>query len=593
MLVTFFINNLDVIFFFYGLVFFIMGTVILMNLPKDSRFKVSNILWLIGLFGIFQGINEWLDVFTVIKGYKSQSWDLIRAVCLSISFIFLFEFGSRLIKLTFKNFLNKWLTLSFTGFMALCMILSKYDFSIWPRYILGFSGAFMAGLGFFAYCREKSEELKRLKVFNYFILASFAMFFYSVFAGIIVTKANFFPAIYINSESFLKFISVPVQVFRMLCALMIAWAVLNILKMFSLEITANLIKSKKIAENYMLKFENIISSIKDILFVVNLDNKILEVNKVACGVLGYSEEELIGLSIFNLFEKDEITSIKNGELIKLSTIGLINLELNLISKDDRCIPVIITFSFIEKVEGKSTNILCIAKDMRELKNLKKKLANSEKFAAMGKVANILGHEFRNQLAVMKNSTYFLKMKCSDKDESISKHLNLIDEKILESNIVIENILSFSKTKKLNLKIVDLGGIILSSIIKVQIPETINIINKINKEPLLIKGDEIQLNRLFSNILINAIYAMDGKGQLIISAFVVNYKINVSIKDTGTGINEEDLNHIFEPYFTTKARGTGIGLAIAKNIVQLHRGEIGIKSDFGKGTEVLIKFSRMD
>ncbi len=593
MLVTFFINNLDVIFFFYGLVFFIMGTVILMNLPKDSRFKVSNILWLIGLFGIFQGINEWLDVFTVIKGYKSQSWDLIRAVCLSISFIFLFEFGSRLIKLTFKNFLNKWLTLSFTGFMALCMILSKYDFSIWPRYILGFSGAFMAGLGFFAYCREKSEELKRLKVFNYFILASFAMFFYSVFAGIIVTKANFFPAIYINSESFLKFISVPVQVFRMLCALMIAWAVLNILKMFSLEITANLIKSKKIAENYMLKFENIISSIKDILFVVNLDNKILEVNKVACGVLGYSEEELIGLSIFNLFEKDEITSIKNGELIKLSTIGLINLELNLISKDDRCIPVIITFSFIEKVEGKSTNILCIAKDMRELKNLKKKLANSEKFAAMGKVANILGHEFRNQLAVMKNSTYFLKMKCSDKDESISKHLNLIDEKILESNIVIENILSFSKTKKLNLKIVDLGGIILSSIIKVQIPETINVINKINKEPLLIKGDEIQLNRLFSNILINAIYAMDGKGQLIISAFVVNYKINVSIKDTGTGINEEDLNHIFEPYFTTKARGTGIGLAIAKNIVQLHRGEIGIKSDFGKGTEVLIKFSRMD
>ncbi|MCK4917716.1 MAG: PAS domain-containing protein [Candidatus Omnitrophica bacterium] len=593
MLITFFINNLDVVFFFYGLAFFVMGVSIFMNLPRDSSFKVSKILWLLGLFGIFHGINAWLDIFTVTRDYKSQSWDLIRIVFSSISFIFLFEFGRRLMKLTFKKFPNKWITFALIAFMGLCMFLSKHDVSILSRYILGFPGAFISALGFFSYCKGKSEELKELKVFNYFLFTAFAMAFYSVLAGIIVSKANFFPAFYINDESFLKFMLVPVQVFRTLCAIIITWSVLNILKMFSIEITVNLLKSKKLAENYMVELKNIISSIRDILLIIDLDNKIIQVNKVACRVLGYTEEEFIGLSIYNLVEKEEIDSIKNRELIKLSKIRPINFELNLIAKDNKRVPVLITFSLIKAIEGKSANVLCVAKDMRELKNLKKKLADSEKLAAMGKVANVLGHEFRNQLAVMKLSTYFLKMKYGDNDEVMYKHLNLVDERILESNIIIENILSFSRTKKLDLKIIDLGGIIMSSIVKVQIHDEIDVITEINKEPLRIEGDEIQLNRLFSNILINSLHAMEGKGQLIITTSVVNCEILVLIKDNGVGIKKEDLNHIFEPFFTTKSNGTGIGLAIAQNIVKLHRGEIQIKSEFGKGTEVLIKFLRKD
>jgi diguanylate cyclase (GGDEF)-like protein len=241
-------DNLDIVFFLYGLAFFVMGISILVQPRKESAFKLADILWLLAWFGLVHGINEWLDMWTIIK-HQSTTLDLIRLFCLILSFIFLFEFGKRLLLQSISEDTSKWgrkITqyLSWGAYLVVgIIILSSISISsnlwqtggIWARYLLAFPGALFTGLGFFAYYRHNEKALTQAKVKNYFLWSGSSFIIYGIASGLIVPKGDFFPSNWLNNDSFFSTLHIPVQVFRAVLAIIAALSVTEIIKIFDWE----------------------------------------------------------------------------------------------------------------------------------------------------------------------------------------------------------------------------------------------------------------------------------------------------------------------------------------------------------------------
>lgn len=231
-------------------------------------------------------------------------------------------------------------------------------------------------------------------------------------------------------------------------------------------------------------------------------------------------------------------------------------------------------------------ILEIFKDISEYINTKERLALVERLASIGRMAGIIAHEFRNQLAVIRNAVYFLKMKVQDKDERIQRHLGILDEQVVETERIIENILAFSRNKQPDLQTLSLKELLEASIKMVLIPEEIEVSMPAEGLPL-IEADPVQMSTVFTNIIVNAVQSMNGHGKLLIEVTKTDKYVIITFSDSGEGIKDEDKKRLFEPFFSTKARGTGLGLATAKIILKGHRGEITIESKYGQGAAVTV------
>src|SRR4030043_908482 len=169
--------SINTFFIFYGLAFFVMGIIILLHPKKGSAFKLADILWLLACFGLVHGINEWLSIWVIIE-YQSRTLDLVKMFLLVSSFIFLFEFDKRLLLLSFSERISegqKKLAEYFTWgiYLSGALIIffssvSQYsDFwiagGIWTRYLLGFPGALLTGVGLLFYYRRNESPLREAK----------------------------------------------------------------------------------------------------------------------------------------------------------------------------------------------------------------------------------------------------------------------------------------------------------------------------------------------------------------------------------------------------------------------------------------------
>ena len=333
--------------------------------------------------------------------------------------------------------------------------------------------------------------------------------------------------------------------------------------------------------------ESIIGNMVCGLIVFSPDGKIKRVNKATCGLLGYKEEEIVGMHAKQLFERE--TSFEGAKLSKLVETGYLkNYELICLSKDKVNIPIQFNASIMRDPKGEVFGIIGVLKDMRELKKLQERLVHVESLAALGRFSSIIGHEFKNELCAMKNTVYFLGMKLQDGDEKVKKYIRMLDEEIAESVKIIDNITSLAKNRPPEFKSVNLEGLLSGTIDKLQILDTIKVVVKIEKDLPSVQADRVQLERIFNNIILNALQAMREKDSLIIKASRSDDSVNIVFEDTGFGIKEEDRKMIFDPFFSTKPSGMGLGLAISKIIIAAHNGSIDVASKVGKGTTVTIR-----
>ncbi len=229
----------------------------------------------------------------------------------------------------------------------------------------------------------------------------------------------------------------------------------------------------------------------------------------------------------------------------------------------------------------------------ELREAQEQLIRSEKLAAIGQLAGGVGHELRNPLGAIKNAVYYVKGKVAkselaQKEPRVIEFLNIMDDEVNSSNKIIGDLLGFSRTNKPTVSPTRIEQVIENALSQTPVPEHIELTKRLDTNLPEVEIDPGQIQQVLANIITNAVQAMPDEGKLTIDTTKKGNLLEIEIADTGGGIPDEAIGKIFDPLFTTKAKGIGLGLAVCKSIIDRHGGHIEVKSKVGKGTIFNIK-----
>lgn len=246
---------------------------------------------------------------------------------------------------------------------------------------------------------------------------------------------------------------------------------------------------------------------------------------------------------------------------------------------------------------------------KQLLNAQEELVRTEKLSILGQLAGSVGHELRNPLGVMNNAVYFLKSIMPETDGTVREYLNIIKSEIDTSQRIISDLLGFARLKTPRTQSVLVQEIIKRSLQICEIPENINIQTDLPDTLPAIQVDPLQMGQVFQNLILNAVQAMPGGGSVRVSARRVQSSefgvqsgkevkfselrtqdsardgnfVEISVTDTGEGIAPENREKLFQPLFTTKGQGMGLGLVVTKKLTEANGGRITVESQWGKGT----------
>jgi len=242
---------------------------------------------------------------------------------------------------------------------------------------------------------------------------------------------------------------------------------------------------------------------------------------------------------------------------------------------------------------------------RQLVDAQEELVRKEKLSILGQLSGSVGHELRNPLGVMNNAIYFLKSIIPETNETVREYLEIIKHEIDNSLRIITDLLDFSRTKNPQTKPVAVCDLIEESLKRCIIPENVELHQDLPATIPLVKVDPLQMGQVFQNLITNAAQAMPCGGSMRIRSRLVqglgfNIRVpegqklvvdtdfvEISIADTGEGITPDNMKKLFQPLFTTKARGIGLGLTVCKNLTEANGGRIEVESKVGKGTRFAI------
>jgi signal transduction histidine kinase len=227
------------------------------------------------------------------------------------------------------------------------------------------------------------------------------------------------------------------------------------------------------------------------------------------------------------------------------------------------------------------------------------LQQAEKSAVVGRLASAIAHEIRNPLNYINLSLDHLRSKFAPEDaekrETFEKLTAQLKTEVGRINRQISDFLSYSRPTNPNLQPLDVRKVVEDSlrIVEAQAEEQNIKISLVERENVpRILGDAEFLRSVFNNLFINAVQSMEtAGGQLNVAILPSENNVKIEVKDTGGGIDQEHLEKIFEPYFSTKETGTGLGLAIVKKVVEVHNGTIDVESDSNDGTKFTIILPR--
>jgi signal transduction histidine kinase len=226
----------------------------------------------------------------------------------------------------------------------------------------------------------------------------------------------------------------------------------------------------------------------------------------------------------------------------------------------------------------------------EQRKLVEQLNLAERLAALGEMVAGVSHEIKNPLGIIQSTSELLN-NMPDATETHKRLSGVITEESIRLNRIVTEFLDFARPHALNLRECDLKEIIIKNIEFLE-PELekkgISVENNLENRRYMIEADQDLLHRVFMNLIINAIQAIQGMGKIIISIAEERGAYNFEIKDTGSGISEESMKKVFNPFFTTKQKGSGLGLPIVRKIIEGHGGQIDIESTEGNGTSVMVR-----
>jgi PAS domain S-box-containing protein len=337
------------------------------------------------------------------------------------------------------------------------------------------------------------------------------------------------------------------------------------------------------------KYRSIFERSKDVVFLASEELDFRDINDATSHLLNYSKDQLLKISLYDLLDEKENDFIRE----KLAATGAVHdREIELLTNEGDKKYCILSLSTEMDTNGQRY-IHGLLHDITELKKAEKATLQAEKLAATGRLVQTLAHEVRNPLNNINLSLEQLHHEVDHSEGDVEVYMEIIQRNSKRISDIITELLNSSRPAEMSLQNKPLQVImdesISASLDRITLQKVKLDINYTPK-PAFVKADAEKLKLAFLNIIINAVEAMEEeKGVLSISILSESGNHVVRIRDNGIGIAEENLSKLFEPYFTSKRNGLGLGLAATLNILQSHKGRIEVNSELNKGSEFSITF----
>jgi PAS domain S-box-containing protein len=268
-------------------------------------------------------------------------------------------------------------------------------------------------------------------------------------------------------------------------------------------------------------------------------------------------------------------------------------ECSLRTKQTTFVPVAWVFSPLKDSTNQTVGIVAVGRDLTERRKLEMELLQTQKLAALGVMAGGIAHEIRNPLAICSSSAQFL-MEEKDAPEFLRDCAEKIHKNIRRTSAIIENLLKYSHPSTATREtLVNLVSLIRETLTLITYHAKINKIeveSSFDQESIMVPGVATLLQQVFMNLFLNAINAMPTGGRLRIEAGMIHSEVRVQVTDTGCGIARDEIEKIFDPFYTTSSvgKGTGLGLSLCYSIVKKHGGTIDVESLEGRGSTFTVK-----
>ncbi|KHF40681.1 PAS domain S-box protein [Halalkalibacter okhensis] len=344
-------------------------------------------------------------------------------------------------------------------------------------------------------------------------------------------------------------------------------------------------KHKHSALNRESHYQSLFDNNPDAVYSFDLDGNFLRVNPAMEQLIGYSEEELCKISYIPLMVEEEL-EYTNKRFLEATRGKTETYETKVRKKDGSIIDLKVTNMPII-VGQEIVGVYGIAKDISNQKRTEKLLYESEKLTAVGQLAASIAHEIRNPLTSIKG---FLQLIKSNHKEVRGDFLTIMSDEITRIEMITSELLVLAKPQALDFQYEDLNRIIEDVVMLLSSQALINnveVITDIEELPE-VKCIGSQLKQVFINLIKNSIEAMPNGGEVVITAKLYrSNEIQVQVMDQGSGIPKEFLSKIGTPFYTTKEKGTGLGLMTALKIIDSHNGKLQISSLQDKGTTIEI------
>ncbi len=324
----------------------------------------------------------------------------------------------------------------------------------------------------------------------------------------------------------------------------------------------------------------LLESMSDGVIATDPKGVITTFNRAAHIVLGYDAEDVVERRFDSVFNREFHTPPGRYDRMQLQ------------AKSGRVVPVSERDSPLSDRNNQRIGHVKVFQDLSEIEALRKQLRQVDRLAAIGEMAATVAHEIRNPLGGIRGFAALLARDIPE-DDPRARLVGKILAGTKSLDRVVSELLEYTRTVELNLRPVSCHELVAASLGYVQLDgRPISLINEVD-ETLKVLADPDKMRQALLNILINAVQSIEDDGEVRIVAAVEENEVTIVISDSGCGMPQERLEKVFSPFFTTKERGTGLGLAVAMKIVEGHGGIIEVCSEPGIGTSFSVELSRME
>lgn len=345
-----------------------------------------------------------------------------------------------------------------------------------------------------------------------------------------------------------------------------------------------------------IEIRTVLESMPESVVIVNTDGRIVDANRTAVALSGLTRDQLIGMMMGDFARHLGDPETKNNvvpfqkPIVQRALAGqVVHEERRTVKHPPTGMPVqlLVSANPIRNEKGEILGALLVARDVTELANLQQRLADIDRHQAIGHVAAGIAHDFNNTLQTIAQAVAVLQMSPDRPAEERKVFLNMIENAVRRGAEVISRIRDYLRSGSNATQEVDVQALLQDAFELTrpmwQSAKDIEVETELGATPA-VRGNEADLRRVFTNLIINSLQAMSGGGKLTVGCEEKDRNVHVWVRDTGSGIAPELSRKIFNPYFTTKPGGTGLGLSGAQKILLGLGGNISFSSEPGKGTQ---------